>query len=1180
MLKNKITLIFVLTFALSFSSVFGQNFQNPQDEFEHISKLYQNSYYDVTAQLFSDFVSSFPLSPQVAKAQFMIGQSYFNLAKYEEARVEFLKVVNNYPDSKQASESWLMLSKTLKKLNRFQEAARTLEKIAIFFPQSESASESLFEASKIYEELEEYEKALKILEEVENRYSKSKFYFPSRIQKVSIYRNSGEFGKAHKELDTLTKTAKGVELQAALLYQRARVEETEGKIFTAQKTYTVATKKYPNTRFGKFSKIELGKLQRESGNLKDAEKTFLALAENKDSQIVLEAETELGKTYFLTKDYQKAIGIFEKVLPQNPSNKDLLKSLAESYYETNNLAKAEKTAKKGIQVSEKPSFEQVILLSKIQVKNNSSSSAILTLRTFADSTKKNFEREKSLFEIGKIQQEESKDFSGAIFTFKNFVQEFPESYLLDDVQFKLGECYEGIEDFATALYEYKRLVENFSGSEFFDAASEKVKFLQIKGNSNLTTKELKPLLDLVPNKPFEVGSFLHGIGDYEGAVSYLKKSTKVESIFLQGECFYALSKVTKNSQKSRNYASQAKSFFAKIAKTDSKLAEKSTIRLVEIEVAENPEQAITLYNSLLGRIATSAETPRVLLELAKAQISANSNSEALVNLENILTNFPTSEFFGEALALSGILQTEIGGEKAVTNLESYRAKFPKGNRIAEVTFALSKNYKSQKNYPKAVSFLNECVEKYFYSEKLATARLEIGDIFFEQKVYAKAEENYKTFGKLQEAQNLNLEEKIVSFKLGRTSFAQKKFGLAKNHFLTYLKGETQKPSKAIAMAELAESYAKLEETENAISTVDGFESEFKNEKILLARLLELQGNLYLEKGENANAYNSFNSLEKVAENDSLKMLGLVRKITSLHRQDKVSQAKKEIKAFEKKYKKIAPKVFLAEFPFELGKFYIGQKNFNKAKKEFERVTKKFDETALSDDAEFYLGKIQITINEIEKGLEILTAFPQKYPSSDVLAQVYTTLGYAYTQREQYDAAMKAYKNALKLEPNTYQNYREATDKLLEIYLSLRLFEPALTLCEKYLEKYPESDNVFDMQVQIGILYRETEKYSQGLELFQSILKDGDIDQQAAIQYNIAQCFQGLGELERAISEYLKVDFIGETKLEWGITGLYQAGLIYKQLGNFQQANNLFNKIIKRQGANDQFSKQAKLEIVE
>lgn len=1179
MLKNKFTLIFSLILACNIP-LFGQNFQNPQDEFEHISKLYKNGYYDVTAQLFSDFVNSFPLSPQVANAQFMIGQSYFNLAKYEEARVEFLKVVNNYPDSKQASEAWLMLSKTLKKLNRYEEAARTLEKIAIFFPESESASESLFEASKLYEEIEDYEKALKVLEEVETRYSKSKFYFPSRIQKVSIYRNSGEFGKAHKELNTLDKIAKGVELKAALLYQRARVEEMEGKIFTAQKTYTVATKKYPNTRFGKFSKIELGKLQRESGDLTGAEKTFVALTQNRDSQIVLEAETELGKTYFLTQNYTKAIETFEKVLPQNPNNKELLKSLAESYFHTSNLTKAEKTAKKAIQISEKPNFAQVNLLAKIQVKNNSSSSAILTLRNFADDTKKDFEREKSLFEIGKIQQEESKDFSGAIFTFKNFAQEFPKSYLLDNVQFRLGECYEGIEDFSTALYEYKRLVENFSGSEFFESATKKVTFLKTKGNSNFTTKELKPLLDLVQNKPFEVGSFLHKIGDYEGAISYLEKSAKVESVFLQGECFYALSKVTLNQQKAKDYAAKSKNLFAKIAKTESRLAEKSTIRLVEIEVSMNPGQAITLYNSLLGRVSTSEETPRILLELAKVQILEKKVSEALANLENILTNFSTSEFYGEALALSGILQTELGNAKAISNLESYRTNFPKGSRIAEVTFALAQNCKRQKNYPKAVSFLNECVEKYFYSEKLATAHLEIGDVYFEQKVYAKAEENYKSFGKIQEAQNLDLKEKIVAFKLGRTAFARNNFGLAKNHFLTYLKGETQKQNKAIAMAELAQSYAELEEAENAISTVDGFAKEFKDEKTLLVKLLELQGNLYLEKNENVSAYDSFSSLAKVAENDSLKMLGLVKKITSLHRQDKVSQAKKEIKAFEKRYKKVAPKVFFAEFHFELGKFYIRQKNFNKAKKQFEKVTKKFTETSLGDDAEFYLGKIQITINEIEKGLEILTIFPQKYPSSDVLSQVYTTLGYAYTQREQYDAAMKAYKNALKLEPNTYQNYREATDKLLEIYLSLRLFEPALELCENYLEKYPESDNVFDMQIQIGILYRETEKYSQGLELFQSILKDGNIDQQAAIQYNIAQCFQGLGELERAISEYLKVDFIGETKLEWGITGLYQAGLIYKQLGNFQQANNLFNKIIKRQGPNDQFSKQAKLEIIE
>lgn len=101
---------------------------------------------------------------------------------------------------------------------------------------------------------------------------------------------------------------------------------------------------------------------------------------------------------------------------------------------------------------------------------------------------------------------------------------------------------------------------------------------------------------------------------------------------------------------------------------------------------------------------------------------------------------------------------------------------------------------------------------------------------------------------------------------------------------------------------------------------------------------------------------------------------------------------------------------------------------------------------------YELGSIQLDKRLYAQAIaNLLRAIKTDELDGDALAAVYNALGFAYFAQEQYDLAMKQYKEALKLSPeyvtamnnlgHTYER-KQLTNKALEMY------EQALTLDSK------------------------------------------------------------------------------------------------------------------------------------
>jgi tol-pal system protein YbgF len=116
---------------------------SPQRAFESAFDDFSAGRYETAIQGFQLFIQTFPTLPQAAEAQFNIGASYYNQAKWAEARDAFLLVTQKYPQAADINaQAYFKLGNTYERLNQVDLAKRAYDTVTQKYPTSFSATQA------------------------------------------------------------------------------------------------------------------------------------------------------------------------------------------------------------------------------------------------------------------------------------------------------------------------------------------------------------------------------------------------------------------------------------------------------------------------------------------------------------------------------------------------------------------------------------------------------------------------------------------------------------------------------------------------------------------------------------------------------------------------------------------------------------------------------------------------------------------------------------------------------------------------------------------------------------------------------------------------------------------------------------------------------------------------------
>jgi tol-pal system protein YbgF len=116
---------------------------SPQRAFESAFDDFSAGRYETAIQGFQLFIQTFPTLPQAAEAQFNIGASYYNQAKWAEARDAFLLVTQKYPQATDINaQAYFKLGNTYERLNQVDLAKKAYDTVTQKYPTSFSATQA------------------------------------------------------------------------------------------------------------------------------------------------------------------------------------------------------------------------------------------------------------------------------------------------------------------------------------------------------------------------------------------------------------------------------------------------------------------------------------------------------------------------------------------------------------------------------------------------------------------------------------------------------------------------------------------------------------------------------------------------------------------------------------------------------------------------------------------------------------------------------------------------------------------------------------------------------------------------------------------------------------------------------------------------------------------------------
>ncbi|MFQ5629690.1 MAG: tetratricopeptide repeat protein, partial [bacterium] len=247
---------------------------------------------------------------------------------------------------------------------------------------------------------------------------------------------------------------------------------------------------------------------------------------------------------------------------------------------------------------------------------------------------------------------------------------------------------------------------------------------------------------------------------------------------------------------------------------------------------------------------------------------------------------------------------------------------------------------------------------------------------------------------------------------------------------------------------------------------------------------------------------------------------------------------------------------------------------------FKDVRKKFAGTNFGIQGEFGFGKSLLYQAKTEDALEVLTEIPRKYPGHPFLRAVYLNLGDFYKDQQQWGNAIQAFNNVL--EDSTFDQYHKAAlAKLSELYQSTGMYDASLAYSRQYITLFPNANESMTFKMRVGSLLRELKQYDEAIKYYRDLLPYAHGDDELAIQYFIGLSYFESKKYELAVAELLKLRYNNKpTKFPWKTTAIYRAGEAYMHLNNYDRAREMYDYVLRREGANSQMGSFALRKIAQ
>lgn len=288
----------------------------------------------------------------------------------------------------------------------------------------------------------------------------------------------------------------------------------------------------------------------------------------------------------------------------------------------------------------------------------------------------------------------------------------PKSRWADDALFLIGRAYYNMDEYAKAQRKFEELLASFPKSKFGEDCHYYVGLCQYNSGNELDAIEaLKFMIQSSKAEKkkraeaaFMVGEIYFKGEEYDDAINYYQ--ILVESYKTDTLATLAQARIGEAFWLKKDYA-QAKEAFAKVEKYNAKPEKLFEAKFKSGEccyLTKDFDEGMNIFTRLSKEGKDSSKVPLVKLKIAEGIFLSGKDQEAIQEYDNIIKDYPKTEYSATALYQLGMIYQEKFGDlkKAKEMFDSCKTERPQ-SKIAREALTKSGNISKVEEYQKELS---------------------------------------------------------------------------------------------------------------------------------------------------------------------------------------------------------------------------------------------------------------------------------------------------------------------------------------------------------------------------------------------------------------------------------------------------------------------------------------------
>ncbi len=1209
--KTLITLLCLFSVFSIFSSGIALGAEQPgRNEYLYALKLFEEKYYDLAAEQLERCLRDFPSLTEADEAQFLLGEAYMKSGDADRARAAYLRTAIVYPNSIRAPEALFKVGESLQTAGRLLEAAQAFERVEGFYSGSVYAPLALQRSASLYASAGENNRADEIVDRLIEKYPSSPAASMARLDKANLLFGRGEYTSALHYTRWVAERSGIDSLSARAWLQLGRFYYSRFDFESGIDAFQRCINTYPKESLSAQARLELADLYNLRGLTEQAIEIVAPLVMSSNFDLRIAAVERLGDAHYQRREYEKAISFYDTAATY--SRDAALKSawLNELLGRKNSAYdRYVKIARNNDDIANISKIRAAILAYELGLPEQSAAywlDIAQNIDAIPNGDRVLYELAKARFNAQQAGVEDAVD---------NLLKRWNNSSYADDALMIAADDAIARKLYDKALARLEDLKRRFPASELVEIANKKINFLKsfhLRGDrliermaelSSLPQNRANPVKWALDWGDFYLDLFkdpIKAIDQYDRAMDDLAISTSelLYAIYRSGAAYILLAEAAAYENDQFSIEMYSDSAHARLSRLTNLNAQSEYVRdltaqwlIFKYSLLNGDSEQLTQINrqseTLISNFNIGKLYPQVIfiyLESARQLLQINeSNLQKFINLaEESIGGSKDEDLCGKLKLWEARVLEQIGMKTAAYDTLS----------------SLIKNYPNTPSAPEAYMILIRdqmlsAVERYnfatIYKQQYPYNIDPIEFPLLEANILDELNRPLEALA-LREQSDANAawgQPRIKQFELASLNSRLERAAAFKRAG-EYLKAidelrialniDPNNPKVPLIYLEMADVEFRRQNYINALNIIDSLQLRFP--QITETNMaMRMKPELYFNLGNYSEALNNIRRLISSTNNqDSLFYLNM-QSIVCLYRMDRLVDAKKMANDFYKQFKDHKDlEQAKALFILEKGRALLRGKKWDEAREQFKLVTEKYTLTQWVDDAAYAIGLSYMEQGRNDDAAKAFNAMINDYPDSGLVLDAYLMAGKALYLAEKYSESIAALRKVWE-NRKASRLWQPTFEALLTLYRELRFWDAALRTTREYLERYPDAPDALDRRMDIANFYLELRDYDEAIRHYKPLLPLSDAEREAEIQYYIGEAYMGKGDYRTAILEFLKVKVLGrKTKLDWGVTAIYQAGNCYEKLQDWDGAARMYKRIIQDMGEASNYGRAAKQKL--